>query len=172
MLPHDLPPWCLVFNYFRTWRKDGTWQRANGALHVALRPAEGRQSSPSAAIIDSQSVKTTEKETRGYDAGQKVKARKGHLVVDTLGLPLAVVVHPADIPDRDGAKLALGLLLGRFPRLQLIWVDGAYGGKLVEWAKTAGGWTLELVRRPANQHTFQALPRRRVVERTFGWLNL
>ena len=101
-----------------------------------------------------------------------MKGRKRHIVVDTLGLPLAVAVHPADIQDRDGARLVLARLLGRFPRLQLIWADGAYGGKLVEWARTVGGWTLELVRRPAQQHTFQVLPRRWVVERTFGWLNL
>ena len=98
--------------------------------------------------------------------------RKRHIVVDTLGLPLAVVVHPAHIQDRDGAKLVLAQLQGRFPRLQLIWADGAYGGKLLEWAKQVGDWTLELVRRPAQQHTFQVLPRRWVVERTFGWLNL
>ena len=89
-----------------------------------------------------------------------MKGRKRHIVVDTLGLPLAVVVHPADIQDRDGARLVLTRLLGRFPRLQLIRADGAYGGKLVEWARTVGGWTLELVRRPAQQHTFQVLPRR------------
>ena len=98
--------------------------------------------------------------------------RKRHIVVDTMGLLLAVVVHPADIQDRDGARLVLAQLLDRFPRLQVIWADGAYSGKLVAWAKTVGGWTLELVRRPAQQHTFQVLPRRWVVERTFGWLNL
>ena len=97
-----------------------------------------------------------------------MKGRKRHIVVDTLGLPLAVAVHPADIQDRDGARL----VLARFPRLQGIWADGAYGGKLVEWVRTVCGWTLELVRRPAQQHTFQVLPRRWVVERTFGWLNL
>ena len=108
---------------------------------------------------------------RGYDAGKKVKGRKRHIVVDTLGLLLAVTVHPADIQDRDGARLVLRRLMGRFPRLQLIWADGAYGGKLVAWAQTVAGWRLELVRRPAQQHTFQVLPRRWVVERTFGWLN-
>ena len=100
-----------------------------------------------------------------------MKGRKRHIVVDTLGLLLAVTVHPADIQDRDGARLVLRRLMGRFPRLQLIWADGAYGGKLVAWAQTVAGWTLELVRRPAQQHTFQVLPRRWVVERTFGWLN-
>ena len=102
----------------------------------------------------------------------KVKGRKRQIVVDTLGLLLAVAVHPANVQDRDGARLVLQRLLGRHERLRLIWADGAYGGKLVEWARTVGGWSLELVRRPAQQRTFQVLPRRWVVERTFGWLNL
>ncbi len=92
-----------------------------------------------------------------------MNGRKRHIVVDTLGLLLAVVVHPADIQDRDGARLALRRLLGRYHRLQVIWADGAYGGKLVEWARTVGGWNLELVHRPAQQRTFQVLPRRWVV---------
>ena len=99
-----------------------------------------------------------------------MKGRKRHIVVDTQGLLLAVTVHPADIQDRDGAKLVLQRLLGRFPRLEHIWADGAYAGKLVGWAQHIGGWKLELVRRPAYQHTFQVLPRRWVVERTFAWL--
>ena len=107
---------------------------------------------------------------RGYDAGKKVKGRKRHIVVDTQGLLLAVAVHPANIQDRDGAKLVLQRLLGRFPRLERIWADGAYAGKLVQWAQRCGGWKLELVRRPVQQHTFQVLPRRWVVERTFAWL--
>ena len=93
-------------------------------------------------------------------------------MVDTLGLLLAVAVHPANVQDRDGARLVLQRLLGRHERLRLIWADAAYGGKLVEWARTVGGWSLELVRRPAQQRTFRVLPRRWVVERTFGWLNL
>ena len=101
-----------------------------------------------------------------------MKGRKRHIVVDTLGLLLAVAVHPADIQDRDGARLVLQRLVGRFPRLQLIWADGAYGGKLVAWAQKIAGWRLELVRRPVHQRTFQVLPRRWIVERTFGWLNL
>jgi|TARA_Y100000031_G_C8002664_1_gene284332 putative transposase len=99
-----------------------------------------------------------------------VKGRKRHIVVDTQGLLLAVAVHPANIQDRDGAKQVLHRLLGRFPRLERIWADGAYAGKLVEWVQRNGGWKLELVRRPAHQHTFQVLPRRWVVERTFAWL--
>ncbi len=99
-----------------------------------------------------------------------MKGRKRHIVVDTQGLLLAVAVHPANIQDRDGAKQVLHRLLGRFPRLERIWADGAYAGKLVEWVQRNGGWKLELVRRPAHQHTFQVLPRRWVVERTFAWL--
>ena len=101
-----------------------------------------------------------------------MKGRKRHIVVDTLGLLLAVAVHPANIQDRDGAKLVLEGMVGRYPRLKVIWADGAYGGKLVQWTKETGGWGLELVRRPSGQRTFQVLPRRWVVERTFGWLNL
>ena len=96
--------------------------------------------------------------------------RKRHIVVDTLGLLLAVVVHAANIQDRDGAKLVLAKLVGRFPRLKLIWADGGYAGQLVEWARTFGGWFLEIVKRPPDSHSFEVLPRRWVVERTFGWL--
>lgn len=99
-----------------------------------------------------------------------MKGRKRHIVVDTQGWLLAVVVHPANIQDRDGAKLVMQRLRGRFPRLKLIWADGAYAGKLVRWAKRWAGWTLELVPRPTQQHTFQVLPHRWVVERTFAWL--
>jgi len=99
-----------------------------------------------------------------------VKGRKRHIVVDTMGLLLAVIVHPADIQDRDGAKLVLSKLMGRFPRLRLIWADAAYAGALVEWAQLVGGWVLEIVKRPKDSHTFEVLARRWVVERTFGWL--
>lgn len=99
-----------------------------------------------------------------------MKGRKRHIVVDTIGLVLAVVVHAADVQDRDGAKLVLSKLVGRFPRLQLIWADGGYAGQLVEWARVVGGWVLEIVKRPSNSHSFEVLPRRWVVERTLGWL--
>jgi transposase len=107
---------------------------------------------------------------RGYDAGKKVTGRKRHIVVDTLGLLLVVVVHAARIQDRDGAKLVLTELLGRFPRLQLIWADGAYAGKLIDWAYDVGSWLLQIVNRPADTQRFQVLPRRWVVERTLAWL--
>lgn len=107
---------------------------------------------------------------RGYDAGKKINGRKRHLVVDTIGLILAVVVHEANIQDRDGAKLVLERLKGCFPRLALIWADGGYAGKLVEWVKQFASWTLEIVKRNDDLKGFYVLPRRWVVERTFGWL--
>lgn len=170
MLPHDLPPWGTAHYYYRKWRIDGTWARVMDALRTRLRHADGRKKSPSAAIVDSQSIKTSEGgEARGYDAGKKVTGRKRHLVVDTMGLLLAVVVHSASVQDRDGAKLVLARLKGRFPRLKLIWADAAYGAT-VGWAKAFGGWALELVKKAADQVGFVVLPRRWVVERTFGWL--
>jgi len=108
---------------------------------------------------------------RGYDAGKKIKGRKRHLVVDTLGLVLAVVVHAANIQDRDGAKLVLAKLLGRFSRLKLIWADGGYAGQLIEWARQLGRWVLEIVKRSDDVSSFVVLPKRWIVERTFAWLN-
>jgi len=171
MMPHDLPIWSTVYDYFRRFRKEGVWQRIHDALRTQVRRQEGREESPSAAILDSQSVKTTERGgPHGYDAGKKINGRKRHLVVDTLGLVLAVVVHEASLQDRDGAKLVLQRLQGRFARLSLIWADGGYAGKLIEWAKDFASWTLEIVKRNDDLKGFHVLPRRWVVERTFGWL--
>src|SRR5437764_4389615 len=118
MMPTDLPPWSTCYDYFRKWRNDGTWQKINDALRARVRRRVQKTKSPSLAIIDSQSVKTTEQGgPRGKDAHKKVNGRKRHLVVDTLGLVVAAVVHAADIQDRDGAKLVLKKLVGRFPRL-------------------------------------------------------
>lgn len=173
MLPHDLPPWQTVYYHFRKWQKKGTWETLNQALRERLREREGREKTPSAAIIDSQSVKSTSiKGERGYDAGKKVNGRKRHIVVDTLGLLLLVVVTSASVQDRDGAKTLLERLKNTcsFPRLQLIWADGGYRGKLIEWVKQTCGWVLEIVLRCDDKTGFHIVPKRWIVERTFGWL--
>lgn len=171
MLPKDFPPKSTVFYYFTTWKKNGTWKIMNDALRERLRIAAGKNAQPTAAIIDSQSVKTSDRSLdRGFDAGKKINGRKRHLLVDTLGLVLIAVVHVGSIQDRDGAKLVLEKAKVLFPSLKKVWADGGYAGQLIGWAQEACGWILEIVKRPSDVVGFILLPRRWVVERTFGWL--
>lgn len=172
MLPHDLPPWEKVYYYFGEWRDSGDWERINRELRIEIRVSVGKDPEPSAAILDSQSVKASEmSRTRGYDAGKKINGMKRHLLVDTLGLVLAVLILTADIQDRDGARQLLEKIKGQFPRLQKIWADGGYAGALIDWVKQMCGWVLEIVKRSDQAKGFQLLPHRWIVERTFGWFN-
>lgn len=172
LLPKEFPAWQTVYYYFRLWRDAECFIVINDRLRQKLRKRAGKNENPSAAIIDSQSVKTDEQaETKGYDAGKKVKGRKRHILVDTLGLLLKAKVLPADVQDRDAAKMLFAEIKERMPRLQLIWADGGYRGKLIIWVAVRCLWILEIVKRNDQLKKFVPLPKRWIVERTFSWLN-
>ena len=200
LLPRDFPPWKTVYDWFRRWRLDGTWERLNAELRELLRVRLGRDPHPSAAVVDSQSVKTTGVggSERGFDPAKKMDGRKRHLLVDTEGLVLEARVHSARVPDQDGIRLLLEPVRGRFARLSHLWVDAGYQGRGKRWAEEVMGLSVEVVRKPPKPapekvvelwaaewakeskdvdwqklmppRGLRVLPRRWVVERTFAWI--
>ena len=175
MVPHDLAPWWVAYRWYRTWAGDGVWDTVHDGLRAQVRVAAGRDPDPSAAVLDAQSIKSSEGgQARGFDAGKKTTGRKRHLIVDTLGLLLVVMVTSATVQDRPGGRKVLERLAARFPRVALVWADGGYANTidstLLGWAKDKLGLLVEIVKRSDDVKGFQVLPRRWVVERTFGWL--
>lgn len=175
MLPKDFGPWQTVYGYFRCWSQDWTWTFIHDTLRDCVRTVEGKNKAPTAAIIDSQSVKTSDQAGEsGYDAGKKIKGRKRHLAVDTLGLILMMYITSAAVQDRTAAQTLIKALVELYARVQIIWADGGYMGKLVQWVKNLrpfGKLKLEIVQRSNRKKKgFQVIPKRWIVERTFGWL--
>ena len=172
-LPADFPPAWTVYYWADKWQADGSAERMHDDLRGRIRRAAGRKAAPTAAIIDSQSVKGSEmisRGSRGYDAGKKINGTKRHIAVGTLGLLLTVLVTSASVQDRNAAKPLLWNLRRAFPSITLAWADGGYAGKLLSWAKIRLALTMEIVKRPDDLHTFKVLPRRWVVERTLSWI--
>src|SRR5215211_1949617 len=174
LLPRDLPPPGTVYWWFAKWAGDGTLQQLHDVLREQVRVQAGRRPTPTAAIVDSQSVRaadTVARSSRGWDAGKKVNGRTRHLAVDTLGLLLVVMVTAASVQDRDAARPLLWRLRASYRGIRLCWADAGYAGKLVAWAACMLHLLVEIVRKHPGQSTFEVLPRRWVVERTFAWIS-
>ena len=171
MLPKDLPKWQLVYYYFRKWTAEGLIEEIHDTIVKQIRKKRGKEIGPSLGLLDSQSVKTHSITTeKGYDGNKKMNGRKRHIITDTLGFIIAIVIHNADIQDRTGAKEVIQELKFKYPRLVKILADQGYTGELAEWTLKFFGWTIEIVKKVAGVSGFNILPKRWIIERTFGWL--
>lgn len=173
LLPKDFPPWQTVYWHWARWNQDGVTDQVHDRLRDRVRDADGRDPMASAGIVDSQSLRgadTVAAGQRGYDAGKKINGTKRHIVTDTLGLLLVVMVTTASVQDRDGGRTILNRLRFAMPSVALVFADGGYAGRLVNWVHRVLRRTLEIVRKPEGQRGFAVLPRRWVVERTLSWL--
>jgi putative transposase len=171
MLPSDFPKWQLVYYYFRKWTAEGLIEELHDYLRDKIRKSKGKEVSPSLGLIDSQSIKTRSlTEEKGYDGNKKINGRKRHIITDTMGFIIAIVIHSADIQDRMGAKEVINELQFKYPRLKKILADQGYTGELADWVVKSFRITLEIVKKVAGIGGFNVLPKRWIVERTFGWL--
>lgn len=172
MLPGDFAPWKSVYYYFSKWKREGLWEIIHESLVEQVRVKQGRKEEPTVGIIDAQSVKNTliSSENKGFDAGKKIKGIKRHIIVDTLGLILAVIVQDASIQDRDGAMEVVGKLIENWRKVIKIFGDGGYRGKLIKKIKSTFKMELEIIKRN-ELHQFKILPKRWIVERTFSWID-
>ncbi len=179
LLPHDFPKWQTVYYYYRRWQKEGVWQKIHDVLRAEVRVKAERNVESSAAISRSECCRTADTQSiptghhglsKGFDSGKLIKGRKRHIIVDVMGLLLAFMIHSASIQERRGFKFLSFKIRPLFPQLKLIWVDGGYDGQpLQSWVKRWFNWLVETVKRNQNTQGFEVLPRRWVVERTFGW---
>ena len=170
-LPNDLPAWQSVYYHFSRWRERGLWTKLNKRLRRKLRKRAGKKTQPSLSLIDSQSVKGSVHRGNGYDGGKKVNGRKRHLLVDTLGLLLMVVVTQANVSDQAGCRAILAAIANRLPRLKVIKADGGYqGASFMLWVEQTYKRILEIVKRPEGVKGFQLLPQRWIVERSLAWI--
>jgi putative transposase len=173
MLPIDFPHWQLVYYYFRKWDSTGILEEVHDSIHQQIRVGLGKEKSPSLGLMDSQSTKSSSMtEEKGFDGNKRVSGRKRHIIVDTLGLLMGIVVHAANIGEREGAKLLLNKVRGKYPRLKKVLVDQGYTGvDFAQWVVYKFGWIIEVVAKVVGLSGFNVLPKRWIVERTFGWFN-
>lgn len=172
MLPGDFPKWTIVYYYFSVWKKNETLEQIHESLVEKIRKKHGKNEEPSVGIIDAQSVKSTlvSSQDKGFDAGKKIKGIKRHIIADTLGLILAVVIQSASVQDRDGAISVIEKLVESWKKIIKIFADGGYRGELIKTVKNKFSIQLEIIKRD-ELHTFEVLPKRWIVERTFSWID-